>query len=64
MKKKDHLVSWTQVSPPIEASELGVRPVEVVNEALLAKWLWITKPVLKAQWKSLLCAKYNIGSFG
>jgi hypothetical protein len=36
---KHHLVNWSTVCSPIAQSGLGVRKVEVINRALLGKWL-------------------------
>ena len=39
-KKKYHLVNWKTVCLPKDQGGLGVLDLEVMNIALLAKWLW------------------------
>ena len=36
---KHHLVNWSTICSPVAKGGLGVRKVEVVNRALVGKWL-------------------------
>lgn len=39
-KQKYHLVAWSTVCRPKDLGGLGVSDLELMNIALLAKWLW------------------------
>ena len=39
-KKKYHLVNWQEVCLPKDQGGLGVPDLEIMNIALLSKWLW------------------------
>lgn len=38
--KKFHLVDWVSVCKPTANGGLGFRPIKMINQALLDKWLW------------------------
>lgn len=40
IKKRFHLVNWSSVHRPKMAGGLGFRPLKLMNQALLGKWLW------------------------
>lgn len=39
-EKKIHLVDWNPVCQMKRNGGLGIRPLKIVNQALLGKWLW------------------------
>jgi hypothetical protein len=38
--RKYHLVNWNTVCSPRETGRLGILDLEIMNIALLGKWLW------------------------
>uniref|UniRef100_A0A2N9I593 Reverse transcriptase domain-containing protein n=1 Tax=Fagus sylvatica TaxID=28930 RepID=A0A2N9I593_FAGSY len=56
---KHHLVNWSTVCSPVAQGGLGVRKVEVVNRALLGKWLWRFGREEAHLWRRVIVAKYG-----
>ena len=56
---KHHLVNWSTVCSPVAQGSLGVRKVEVVNRALLGKWLWRFGREEAHLWRRVIVAKYG-----
>ncbi|KAE8668570.1 Dynamin-2B [Hibiscus syriacus] len=59
-KKKFHWVSWKNVCKPLCNGGLGVLDLNLINRALLGKWVWKFANEKESQWKKLLCSKYNV----
>ncbi|XP_028082409.1 uncharacterized protein LOC114283731 [Camellia sinensis] len=59
LKKKVHLVKWSEVTKELRDGGLGIRRIRDVNLCLLAKWWWRFGCVEKALWKEIICGKYK-----
>ncbi|CAL5432957.1 unnamed protein product [Camellia sinensis] len=59
LKRKIHLVKWSEVTKSIKQGGLGVRRIRDVNLCLLLKWWWrfVTEP--ESLWYRVLCSKYQ-----
>jgi hypothetical protein len=55
-----HLVGWETVCSPLAQGGLGVRKVEVINRALLGKWLWRFGKEDSHLWCKVIVAKYGL----
>jgi hypothetical protein len=60
-KKKYHLVGWSDVCLPKDQGGLGVLNLDVMNIALLSKWLWKLFNG-SGLWQTILKKKYLNGS--
>jgi hypothetical protein len=58
-KKKFNLVDWNSICKPKEDGGLGFRPLRLMNQALLGKWLWRIGEISNSLWKRILLAKYG-----
>uniref|UniRef100_A0A2N9GEV9 TIR domain-containing protein n=1 Tax=Fagus sylvatica TaxID=28930 RepID=A0A2N9GEV9_FAGSY len=61
---KHHLVEWNTVCSPLANGGLGVRRVEVINRALLGKWLWRFGREDSHLWRRVIAAKYGLEGGG
>jgi hypothetical protein len=55
-----HLVGWNTVCSPIDQGGLGVRKVNVINRALLGKWMWRFGREEDLLWRRVIAAKYRV----
>ena len=53
-------MNWSTVCSPIAQGGLGVRKVEVINRALLGKWLWRFGCEETHLWRRVIVAKYGV----
>jgi len=51
--------SWKNIYKPKEEDGLGIRRIELFNEALLEKWLWRMRSTETGLWKEVLESKYG-----
>lgn len=51
-------VAWDKITRPIEEGRLGLRDLEVINEALLLKFLWRLAGGSDSLWAMVVRAKY------
>ncbi|XP_028059660.1 uncharacterized protein LOC114263352 [Camellia sinensis] len=63
LKRKVHLVKWTEVSKSLNQGGLGIRRLKDVNASLLLKWWWKFGSEVNALWRRMLCNKYMIEEF-
>ena len=56
-KKKYHLVRWDVVCQPKEQGGLGIINIDIMNQALLAKWLWKIENE-SGLWQTVIRNKY------
>lgn len=56
---KSHLVEWNKVCRPKEEGGLGLRPVKLMNQALLGKWLWRFGEERDSLWRTIITSKYG-----
>ena len=59
MENKFHLVDWKSVCKSKFEGGLGLRPVTLMNHALLGKWLWWLGNETEGLWRQLVLAKYG-----
>jgi hypothetical protein len=52
------LLPWKQVTLPKRFGGLGIRDLQLQNEALLAKWIWIAYQDTNALWATTLHTLY------
>ena len=51
---KYHLVSWRNVSEPLQNGGLGIRNLVHFNQELLGKWLWYYALERDALWRRVM----------
>lgn len=59
--KKQHLIAWERVAVPKSEGELGIRPAEEMNKALLSKLGWRLIHDQTSLWSKLVKKKYKVG---
>lgn len=59
-----HLVAWDVVCPPKETGGASIRSLQVMNKALLCKWLWRFGHKEESLWHQVIVAKFRIEEFG
>ena len=57
--RKIHLVSWNSVSQGKEKGGLGIRRLDLLNRALLGKWVWRFAVEDNSIWRSFINTKYG-----
>lgn len=62
--RKYHLANRNQVCISIDCGGLGIRPIGVVNRAMIGKWLWRVEDKSPGMQRQLLIAKYNLVNHG
>lgn len=55
--RKYHLVNWQEICFPKDQGGLGILDLEIMNEALLGKWIWRLETE-KGWWQDILKSKY------
>ena len=60
MENKFYLVDWKTVCKSKLERGLGLRPVMLMNRALLGKWLWRSGNETEGLWRQLVLSKYGI----
>lgn len=63
-KQKFHLVDWKFICRPRKVGGLGIRPLKLVNQALLGKWLWRLGVENDSLWFKVVEAKYGVSRVG
>lgn len=58
--KKLPLLKWNKVCKPKREGGLGIRPLKLMNAALLGKWLWRLGEDCDGLWKQILVTKHDI----
>ncbi|KAJ9705752.1 hypothetical protein PVL29_003718 [Vitis rotundifolia] len=64
LDRKAHLVNWEMVCRDKEKGRLGIRKLNLLNIALLGKWIWRFACAKEDFWKQVLIAKYGQEDFG
>lgn len=63
-KRKFHLLEWRSICQPKKMGGLGIRPLKLVNQALLGKWLSRIGEDNNSLWRKIILAKYELGRNG
>lgn len=58
-KGKSHLVRWDLIIKPKDAGGLGIDKVNMVNDALIGKWIWRYHKEPHHLWRRLIDSKYT-----
>ncbi|KAE8687812.1 Beta-adaptin-like protein A [Hibiscus syriacus] len=58
-KNRNHWVSWQAVCKPLEDGGLGILNLNIINRALLGKWVWKFANEKDSLWKRMICSKHN-----
>lgn len=61
-KRGIHCVNWSQVTKPKSVGGLGINPLRLQNEALLAKWWWRFGSEKLSPWRRFVSAKYYVNN--
>ncbi|RVW52500.1 putative serine/threonine protein kinase IREH1 [Vitis vinifera] len=56
---KVHLINWKVVCNPKEEGGLGIRKIDLLNKALLGKWVWRYAYEKDNLWKTVIGVKYG-----
>ena len=59
LERKAHLIKWKVVCSPKEEGGLGIRKIDVLNKALLGKWVWRYAYEKENLWKRVIGVKYG-----
>ncbi|KAJ9708505.1 hypothetical protein PVL29_000510 [Vitis rotundifolia] len=63
LERRAHLVNWEMVCRDKEKGGLGIRKLNLLNRALLGKWVWRFACAKEEFWKQVLIAKYGQEDF-
>ena len=55
-----HLLDWSKIDKSKREGGLGIRPLKLVDESLLGKWLWWLGDGQNGLWKEVVMVKYNV----
>ena len=58
-RRKIHLVSWSVICKDKKHGGLGLRHLEVFNQALLGKWLWRFPLERESFWRKVIVGKFG-----
>ncbi|RVW94174.1 putative ribonuclease H protein [Vitis vinifera] len=59
LERKAHLIKWKVVCSPKEERGLGIRKIDLLNKALLGKWVWRYAYEKENLWKMVIGVKYG-----
>ncbi|RVW39259.1 putative ribonuclease H protein [Vitis vinifera] len=59
LEGKVHLINWKVVCSPKEEGGLGIRKIDLLNKALLGKWVWRYAYEKDNLWKTAIGVKYG-----
>ncbi|RVW65604.1 putative ribonuclease H protein [Vitis vinifera] len=64
MERKIHLINWEVVCSQKESGGLGIRKIDLLNKALLGKWIWRFAFEEDMFWRKVVGVKYGQLGFG
>ena len=64
MERKVHLIKWEVVCTQKEKGGLGIWKIDLLNQALLGKWLWRFAVEKDNLWKMVIRVKCGQEDFG
>ncbi|KAL6330605.1 hypothetical protein AAG906_003213 [Vitis piasezkii] len=64
LERKVHLIKWEVVCAQKEKGGLGIRKLDLLNKALLGKWIWRFAHEKDNLWKKVILVKYDQEGFG
>ncbi|RVW59217.1 hypothetical protein CK203_111090 [Vitis vinifera] len=64
LERKVHLIKWEVVCAQKEKGGLGIRKLDLLNKALLGKWIWRFAHEKDNLWKKVILVKYGQEGFG
>ena len=64
MERKIHLINWEVVCSQKESGGLGIRKIDLLNKALLGKWIWRFVCEEDMFWRKVVGVKYGQLGFG
>ena len=64
LERKIHLINWEVVCTQKEKGGLGIRKIDLLNKALLGKWIWRFAFEKEILWKKVIRVKYGHEGFG
>ncbi|RVW40785.1 LINE-1 retrotransposable element ORF2 protein [Vitis vinifera] len=64
MERKIHLINWAVVCTQKKSGGLGIRKIDLLNKALLGKWIWRFAIEEDFFWRKVVGVKYGRLGFG
>ena len=64
MERKIHLINWEVVCTQKENGGLGIWKIDLLNKALLSKWIWRFAFEEDILWKKVIWVKYGQEGLG
>ncbi|KAJ9673913.1 hypothetical protein PVL29_023454 [Vitis rotundifolia] len=64
LERKIHLINWEVVCTQKEKGGVGIRKIDLLNKALLGKWIWRFAFERDILWKKVIGVKYGQEGFG
>ncbi|RVX18958.1 Transposon TX1 uncharacterized 149 kDa protein [Vitis vinifera] len=64
LERKIHLINWAVVCTQKESGGLGIRKIDLLNKALLGKWIWRFAIEEDFFWRKVVGVKYGRLGFG